>query len=66
MYAVVDGLTRSGLTFSETFFWTGFLIPFFEVTLNLPFQDINSEAIEAGMRMTPWKYWNSPGGNGRT
>ena len=46
MYAVIDGLTRSGLTFSETFFWTGFLIPFFEVALNLPFQEIKSEAIE--------------------
>jgi poly(A) polymerase len=46
MYAIIDSLTRSGLTFSETFFWTGFLIPFFEVALNLPFQDIKSEAIE--------------------
>jgi poly(A) polymerase len=46
MYAVIDGLSRSGLSFSETFFWTGFLIPFLEVALNLPFQDINPEAIE--------------------
>jgi poly(A) polymerase len=46
MYAVIDGLSRSGLSFSETFFWTGFLIPFLEVVLNLPFQDIKPEAIE--------------------
>ena len=46
MFAVIDGLTRSGLTFSEIFFWTGFLIPFLEVALNLPFQAVKPEAIE--------------------
>ncbi len=30
IYKTVDVLTQSGLTFSETFFWTAFLIPFLE------------------------------------
>jgi poly(A) polymerase len=46
IYAVIDALTRSGLSFSETFFWTGFLMPFLEVALSLPFQDIKPEAVE--------------------
>ena len=46
IYQTVDALTRSGLTFSETFFWTGFLIPFFEISLNSSFQEIKPEAIE--------------------
>jgi poly(A) polymerase len=46
IYQTVDALTRSGLTFSETFFWTGFLIPFFEISQNVPFQEIKPEVIE--------------------
>jgi poly(A) polymerase len=46
IYAVIDALTRSGLSFSETFFWTGLLIPFLEVAQSLPFQDIKPEAVE--------------------
>jgi poly(A) polymerase len=46
IYAAVDTLTRSGLSFSETFFWTGFLIPFLEIAQGLPFQEIKPEAVE--------------------
>jgi poly(A) polymerase len=46
IYPVIDGLTRSGLTFSETFFWTSFLIPFLEIAMAVPFQEIKPEAIE--------------------
>ncbi len=46
IYAVVDALTRSNLAFSETFFWTGFLIPFLEIALDAPFQEIKPEAVE--------------------
>jgi poly(A) polymerase len=46
MYKVIDALTKSGLTFSETFFWTGFLIPVLELALNLPLQEIKPEVVE--------------------
>jgi hypothetical protein len=46
IYAVVDALTRANLSFSETFFWTGFLIPFLEIALGVPFQEIQPEVIE--------------------
>ncbi len=46
IYAVVDGLTRANLAFSETFFWTGFLVPFLEIALDLPFQEIKPETVE--------------------
>ncbi len=46
IYAVVDQLTRANLSFNETFYWTGFLIPFLEIALGLPFQEIKPEAIE--------------------
>jgi poly(A) polymerase len=46
IFAVVDDLTRAHLSFSETFFWTGFLIPFLEIALDEPFQEINPEAVE--------------------
>lgn len=45
IFGVVDHLTQSGLSFSETFFWTGFLITFLEIGLSLPFQEIKPEAI---------------------
>ena len=37
IYKTVDVLTQSGLTFSETFFWTAFLIPFLEVSPGITF-----------------------------
>ena len=46
IFAVVDTLTRSNLAFSETFFWTGCLIPFLEIALDAPFQEIKPEAVE--------------------
>ena len=46
IYGVVDDLTRADHSFSETFFWTGFLIPFLEIALDTPFQEINPEAVE--------------------
>jgi poly(A) polymerase len=46
IYTAVDALTRSGLSFSETFYWTGFLIPFLEIAQGLSFQEIKPEAVE--------------------
>lgn len=45
IFTVVDQLTRAHLTFSETFFWTGFLIPFLEQALDLPFGEIKPEVV---------------------
>jgi poly(A) polymerase len=52
IYSVIDMLTISGLSFSETFYWTGFLIPFLEVDQGLPFQEIKPEVIEAFVNAT--------------
>lgn len=46
MYAVVNPLTQAHLAFSETFFWTGFLIPFLETAMEIPFQEIKPELVE--------------------
>ncbi len=45
IFQTVDKLLRAGLTCSESFFWTAFLIPFLEQTMNLPLPEIGPEII---------------------
>ena len=45
IFQVIDALTAAHLALSETFFWTSFLIPFLEVSLEMGFQEIMPEAV---------------------